>query len=139
MRLYGDCYLAAVSVKHGHIPCIQDSAPLVALGQVLALFRIAQGHVRTLIDQLAGDIGGGDPPAAHLLTGGTLLVTEKSLMQREFWAFFKEGGATSFGGVPYTYEMLDRMRFQRMDLPSLRTMTQAGGKLSPELHSSSNQ
>lgn len=71
---------------------------------------------------------------SHLLTGGTLLVTEKSLMQREFWSFFKQAGATSFGGVPYTYEMLDRMRFQRMDLPSLRTMTQAGGKLSPVLH-----
>lgn len=71
---------------------------------------------------------------SHLLTGGTLLVTEKSLMQREFWAFFKEAGATSFGGVPYTYEMLDRMRFYRMDLPSLRTMTQAGGKLFPALH-----
>ena len=42
--------------------------------------------------------------------------------------------ATSFGGVPYTYEMLDRMRFMGMELPSLRTMTQAGGKLTPELH-----
>ena len=69
-----------------------------------------------------------------LLTGGTLLVTDKSLMQREFWAFFKRAEATSISGVPYTYEMLDRMRFQRMDLPSLRTMTQAGGKLSPALH-----
>jgi len=46
----------------------------------------------------------------------------------------KEQKATSFGGVPFTYEMLDRMRFFRMDLPHLRTMTQAGGKLSPELH-----
>ena len=36
--------------------------------------------------------------------------------------------------MPYTYEMLDRMRFFRMDLPSLRTMTQAGGKLQKELH-----
>ncbi|MCM1235101.1 MAG: AMP-binding protein [Ruminococcus flavefaciens] len=71
---------------------------------------------------------------SHLLAGAALLVSEKSLMQREFWAFFKQAGATSFGGVPYTYEMLDRMRFQRMDLPSLRTMTQAGGKLSPALH-----
>lgn len=55
-------------------------------------------------------------------------------MQKEFWQFFKEAGATSFGGVPYTYEMLDRLRFFRMELPSLRTMTQAGGKLTPELH-----
>lgn len=71
---------------------------------------------------------------SHLVTGGTVLVTEKSLAQREFWDFFREAGATSFGGVPYTYEMLDRMRFYRMDLPSLRTMTQAGGKLPPALH-----
>ncbi len=71
---------------------------------------------------------------SHLLVGAMLLVTDKSLAQKEFWAFFQEKGATSFGGVPYTYEMLDRMRFQRKDLPSLRTMTQAGGKLTPELH-----
>lgn len=71
---------------------------------------------------------------SHLLTGATLLITDKSLTQREFWQFFREREATSFGGVPYTYEMLDKMRFQRMDLPSLRTMTQAGGKLLPELH-----
>lgn len=71
---------------------------------------------------------------SHLLVGATILVTDKGLMQKEFWEFFKEAGATSFGGVPYTYEMLDRLRFYRMKLPSLRTMTQAGGKILPELH-----
>lgn len=71
---------------------------------------------------------------SHFLVGATLLLTDKGLMQKEFWRFFKEQGATSFGGVPYTYEMLDRLRFYRMKLPSLRTMTQAGGKITPELH-----
>lgn len=71
---------------------------------------------------------------SHLLAGAAILVTDKGLMQKEFWSFFKEAGATSFGGVPYTYEMLDRLRFYRMKLPSLRTMTQAGGKILPELH-----
>ena len=71
---------------------------------------------------------------SHLLVGATILVTDKGLMQREFWQFFKSQGVTSFGGVPYTYEMLERLRFFRMNLPSLRTMTQAGGKLTPELH-----
>ncbi len=71
---------------------------------------------------------------SHLLVGATLLLTEKTLMQKEFWSFFREAGATSFGGVPYTYEMLDRLRFFKMDLPSLRYSTQAGGKLTPELH-----
>lgn len=71
---------------------------------------------------------------SHFLVGATLLLTDKGLMQKEFWQFFKEANATSFGGVPYTYEMLDKLRFYRMKLPSLRTMTQAGGKITPELH-----
>lgn len=71
---------------------------------------------------------------SHFMVGATLLVTDKGLMQKEFWKFFKSAEATSFGGVPYTYEMLERLRFFRMELPSLRYMTQAGGKLTPELH-----
>ena len=70
----------------------------------------------------------------HLWVGASLILTEKGLMQKEFWTQFKDNEATSFGGVPYTYEMLNRLRFFRMNLPSLRYMTQAGGKLSPELH-----
>ena len=71
---------------------------------------------------------------SHFLVGATLLLTDKGLMQKEFWEFFRKENATSFGGVPYTYEMLERLRFFRMELPSLRYMTQAGGKLTPELH-----
>lgn len=71
---------------------------------------------------------------SHFLVGATVLLTDKGILQKEFWRFFQEAGATSFGGVPYTYEMLDKLRFYRMELPALRTMTQAGGKLTPELH-----
>ncbi len=71
---------------------------------------------------------------SHLMVGAKILLTDKGLMQKEFWNFFRSEEATSFGGVPYTYEMLERLRFFRMDLPSLRYMTQAGGKLIPELH-----
>ncbi|MCC8121421.1 MAG: AMP-binding protein, partial [Oscillospiraceae bacterium] len=52
----------------------------------------------------------------------------------DFWMFMREQKATSFGGGPFTYEMLKRVRFFRMKLPDLRTFTQAGGKLAPELH-----
>ena len=71
---------------------------------------------------------------SHLLAGARIMMTTRSIFQREFWQFFKEGEITSIAGVPYTYEMLKKMRFFRMQLPSLKTMTQAGGKLSPELH-----
>ena len=71
---------------------------------------------------------------SHLLKGATILITEESMMAQNFWRFMKAQKATSFAGVPFTYEMLKRIRFFRMELPDLRYMTQAGGKLSPELH-----
>lgn len=70
----------------------------------------------------------------HIKVGATVLITDKSIIQKEFWQFLNEQRATSFGGVPYTYEILKRIKFMKMENPSLTTMTQAGGKLSPELH-----
>ena len=69
----------------------------------------------------------------HFSAGACIIATESTLMQRQFWSMLKEHKATTFGGVPYTYEMLKKMRFERMDLPHLRYLTQAGGKLSKEL------
>lgn len=66
---------------------------------------------------------------SHLIKGATILLSDKPVTQRTFWSFLKEQKATSIAGVPYTYEMLRLLRFFRMDLPYLRTMLQAGGKL----------
>ncbi len=70
---------------------------------------------------------------SHLLKGATILLTDKTYAQREFWNFLKENEATSMSGVPYTWELLRRLRFMRMDLPSVKTMTQAGGKLNAKI------
>lgn len=64
---------------------------------------------------------------SHLLAGATLLLSGRSLLDKGFWATLKE--ATSFTGVPYSYEILTKMRFTRMDLPNLKVITQGGGKL----------
>lgn len=71
---------------------------------------------------------------SHVLRGATLLLTERTILERGFWEFAKRDEATSFAGVPYTYELFHRLRFYELAPPSLRTLTQAGGKLQPELH-----
>ncbi len=70
---------------------------------------------------------------SHLIKGATILLTDKAVIQKEFWQFAKRERATSMAGVPYTYEMLRRLRFFRMDLPDLKTLTQAGGKLNAKI------
>ena len=70
---------------------------------------------------------------SHFVCGATIIVTDASILKKEFWDLCKEQGATTFGGVPFVYEMLDRLKFEEFDLPSLKKLTQAGGKLSSNL------
>lgn len=70
---------------------------------------------------------------SHLIKGATILLTDGTIAQRDFWNFMKEQQATSIAGVPYTYEILKKLRFFRMDLPYLKTLTQAGGKLNKDI------
>ncbi|MCI2106069.1 MAG: AMP-binding protein [Intestinimonas sp.] len=71
---------------------------------------------------------------SHFLAGAAVLLTEKSVVQQEFWDFFRAGGATSLSGVPATYDLLKRAGLFERDLPSFRYFTQAGGRLSVEMH-----
>lgn len=69
---------------------------------------------------------------SHILAGAKIVLTNETIAQKNFWDLFKEFSCTSYAGVPYNYFILERLRFERMSLPSLRYITQAGGKLAPE-------
>lgn len=71
---------------------------------------------------------------SHLKVGATLLVTDLKMTDPGFWKFLKEERATSFTGVPFSFEILDKMRFTRMKLPDLILLTQGGGKMPTELN-----
>ncbi|MCG2621873.1 non-ribosomal peptide synthetase [Arthrobacter sp. I2-34] len=69
---------------------------------------------------------------SHLLRGAGLVLTDLSVVDPCFWELFRSRRATSFAAVPYTFELLERVGFPGMDLPSLRYLTQAGGRLDPD-------
>ena len=69
---------------------------------------------------------------SHLAVGAALVLTDLSVTDPCFWDLVERHGATGLPGVPYTFRMLDRIGFDRMSLPSLRYVTQAGGALGPE-------
>ncbi|UPW83773.1 AMP-binding protein [Lysinibacillus sp. Ag94] len=70
---------------------------------------------------------------SHILAGASILLTDKSVMEKSFWEEVREHKATSLAGVPFTYQMLQRIGFMKMDLPYLKTLTQAGGRLNEKL------
>ncbi|MCA1910181.1 MAG: AMP-binding protein [Magnetospirillum sp.] len=70
---------------------------------------------------------------SHLLQGAGLVCCEDSVVSPLFWKLMREQAVTSLGGVPFIYDMLKKLRFGRMELPALKTLTQAGGRMAPEL------
>ncbi len=69
---------------------------------------------------------------SHLLVGASLALTDLSVVDPCFWDLVDAEQVTSFAAVPYTFDLLDRVGFEHMDLPSLRYITQAGGRLDPD-------
>jgi acyl-CoA synthetase (AMP-forming)/AMP-acid ligase II len=70
---------------------------------------------------------------SHLLAGATVVLERTGILQRDFWTAVNEHGVTTLAAVPYQYEMLRRLRFDPAKYPTLRTLTQAGGRLRTEL------
>ncbi|TQO19549.1 acyl-CoA synthetase (AMP-forming)/AMP-acid ligase II [Rhodoglobus vestalii] len=69
---------------------------------------------------------------SHLVAGASVRLTSRSVVEAELWDDFEAVQATSFAGVPYTFELLEKTEFLSRELPSLRYVTQAGGRLDPE-------
>jgi acyl-CoA synthetase (AMP-forming)/AMP-acid ligase II len=70
---------------------------------------------------------------SHLGCGGALVLTNDSVIDREFWLAFDACGATSFAGVPYSFESIHRSQLALHERKTLRYATQAGGRLDPAL------
>lgn len=67
---------------------------------------------------------------SHLWVGATLLLTNLSVIDERYWDFAGEHCATSFAGVPHSYDLLSRVNLADLAPASLRYFTQAGGRLS---------
>jgi len=69
---------------------------------------------------------------SHLVRGAGIILTGLSVADPCFWELFRRARGTSLAGVPYTFALLDRVGFDTMQLPDLRYITQAGGRLAPD-------
>jgi acyl-coenzyme A synthetase/AMP-(fatty) acid ligase len=70
---------------------------------------------------------------SHLAAGAEVVISDQGLTAPDFWSAFRTKRCTSWAGVPYSYQILRRLDIDRLDIPSLHTLTQAGGKLHVDL------
>jgi acyl-CoA synthetase (AMP-forming)/AMP-acid ligase II len=70
---------------------------------------------------------------SHLLAGGSIVLTDHSVVDADFWSAVDREQVTDLPGVPYTYELLEKTGFRSNPPASIKVMTQAGGRLPPHL------
>lgn len=68
----------------------------------------------------------------HLMAGASLALTDLSVTHPDFERFLTRARPTSLAGVPYTHKLLLRSGLVHRLPDSVRTLTQAGGRLDPE-------
>lgn len=70
---------------------------------------------------------------SHLMAGASICLTQKSVMEPGYWEELRAQEATSIAGVPFHYMAIRRLGEKGLDIPSLKTLTQAGGRLDPKI------
>jgi acyl-CoA synthetase (AMP-forming)/AMP-acid ligase II len=69
---------------------------------------------------------------SHLHAGASVVLTGLSVVDPCFRDLARSHRITNLAGVPHTFELLESAGLDLLDLPSLRFVTQAGGRMDPE-------
>lgn len=70
---------------------------------------------------------------SHLEAGASIYFPKHGASHSAFAQEMREASCTNISGVPYSFEMMDHAGFRRHDLPELRFMTVAGGRMQQAL------
>jgi long-chain acyl-CoA synthetase len=66
---------------------------------------------------------------SHLASGGSLLLEPRSVLDPHFWQDLRTHDVTSLSGVPWTFDIMRRLKLAPSQLPRLNKLTQSGGHL----------
>ena len=64
----------------------------------------------------------------HLLSGAQIVLTNRSMVENNFWKSIRKFKVNNFSGVPYNYSIIEKILKSKVP-PSIKYSTQAGGKM----------
>ena len=71
---------------------------------------------------------------SHFIKGGSIYVTKKTILEKKFWENIYTYKITNLNGVPFFYEILKKINFEKFNLKYIKFFTQAGGALDKKLN-----
>lgn len=90
----------------------------------------------------AGDIACGHLPlhysfglsvlTSHLLRGASVRLTKLGFTDREFWPAMREAEISHLPGVPFHFQIMQKLGYRRLNIPTVKSLAQAGGFLNSD-------
>jgi long-chain acyl-CoA synthetase len=69
----------------------------------------------------------------HLISGATIILNESSILDQKFWKLYNKFQPKNFYGVPFIFEMINRIGFSKLINNNLNVIANAGGGLNKDL------
>lgn len=69
----------------------------------------------------------------HFKKNCSIVLTEKSIFEKNFWEKYNQYKVTNLNGVPIFYELIKKLGFEKIVSKNLRFLTQAGGNMEKKL------
>ncbi|MFS1350594.1 AMP-binding protein [Enterococcus faecium] len=63
----------------------------------------------------------------HLFLGATCVMTNASPISKKYWDLLENEKITNIVGVPFSFELLDKLKFTKYNFPFLKSICQGGG------------
>ncbi len=71
---------------------------------------------------------------SHFIKGGSIFVSKNTILEKMFWQKVYKYRITNLNGVPFFYEILKKIKFEKFNLKHIKFFTQAGGHLDKKLN-----
>ena len=129
-----EAVLMATSGSTGSPKFVRLSAAGVVANaeQIVTATRIGE-HDRALAHLPLSSVYGLSVVTSHLVAGACIVLSATSATRPQFAAVLAEHAVTSLPGVPFSLEMYRRTGLLSRDLPALRDLTAAGGRVPDDL------
>lgn len=69
----------------------------------------------------------------HLIVGSKIILNESPILQKKFWDRYIKYKPTFFYGVPYMFELISRLKLEKLYSSKIKSICHAGGKLNQEV------
>lgn len=69
---------------------------------------------------------------SHLQKQACIVLNSEPIISKKFWTSIGDYNVTTFSGVPFTFEILKRLKYEKLNNSSINYLTQAGGKLNKD-------